>query len=430
MKKFYHKLFFMISLSALMFSCDNDDYEVTLNPEANTQVSVSSSNVMLSKEDKDQEVLTVSWTEPAFGYDAVAQYNVLFDVSGGDFSEAKKVAAGDDLQSVFTNEALNNIALGLGLIPEETAQMDVRIEIKMSDIESLFSGTQSISVVPYSEKIDPSTTWGIVGSAANDWGATPDLPFYKTGTDGVLVAYVALIDGEIKFRENNDWTLNYGDDGADGTLDEGGTNIAVNAGTYKIELNLNDLTYSIEEYTWGLVGSATPNGWDGPDLALTYDPYTDTWKSIVTLAEGEMKFRQNNDWALNYGDTGVDGILDNGGDNIVVEAGNYFVTVNFNTLEYSIELIDLWGVIGSATPGGWDSDTDMTYDFADDTWKLNVDLTAGEIKFRANDDWALNYGDTGVDGILDEGGDNIAVDAGSYTITLDIENLTYTLRAN
>ena len=80
-----------------MFSCDNDDYEVTLNPEANTQVSVSSSNVMLSKEDKDQEVLTISWTEPAFGYDAVAQYNVLFDVSGGDFSEAKKVAAGANL---------------------------------------------------------------------------------------------------------------------------------------------------------------------------------------------------------------------------------------------------------------------------------------------------------------------------------------------
>ncbi len=38
--------------------------------------------------------------------------------------------------------------------------------------------------------IEPSI-WGVVGSAANDWGnAGPDLPFYTTSDPDVLVAYV------------------------------------------------------------------------------------------------------------------------------------------------------------------------------------------------------------------------------------------------
>jgi len=53
-------------------------------------------------------------------------------------------------------------------------------------------------------------------------------------------------------------------------------------------------------------------------------------------------------------------------------------------------------------------------------------LVAGEIKFRANDDWALDYGDTGFDGTLEEGGDNIPIDeAGNYTIVLNLETPGY-----
>ena len=41
-----------------------------------------------------------------------------------------------------------------------------------------------------------------------------------------------------------------GDDGADGTLDSYGANIAVSAGTYKIEVNFSSMTYTMEEYSW------------------------------------------------------------------------------------------------------------------------------------------------------------------------------------
>ncbi|MBT6763090.1 MAG: DUF5116 domain-containing protein, partial [Prolixibacteraceae bacterium] len=46
--------------------------------------------------------------------------------------------------------------------------------------------------------------------------------------------------------------------------------------------------------------------------------------------------------------------------------------------------------------------------------------------FRANDDWALNYGDTDFDGVMEEGGDNLPVaDAGNYTIILNLEVAGY-----
>ncbi|MGB0777728.1 MAG: SusE domain-containing protein [Flavobacteriaceae bacterium] len=185
--------------------------------------------------------------------------------------------------------------------------------------------------------------------------------------------------------------------------------------------------------TWGLVGSATENGWDGPDMPLTYDPTTDTWKAYVDLGDGEIKLRKNNDWGLNYGDTSVDGYLDEGGDNIAVTAGTYYIQVNFKTFEFLIEKVGTWGLVGSATANGWDGpDQRFMKDFSkNNAWYLNdVTLVDGEIKVRRNNDWGLNYGDTGSDGILDEGGDNIVVTAGTYDFYIDFEGpdgITFTI---
>lgn len=66
-----------------------------------------------------------------------------------------------------------------------------------------------------------------------------------------------------------------------------GENMTITAGTYKIVFNLANLTYTIENFTWGLVGDATTNGWDGPDMPMTYDSSSDTWKIIATLKEGK-----------------------------------------------------------------------------------------------------------------------------------------------
>jgi len=276
--------------------------------------------------------------------------------------------------------------------------------------------------------IGPSISdWGVVGSGYNNWGAFADGAFYSSDDPSVIVSYVTLVDGEIKFRLNNDWGTNYGDNGGDNTLEINGANIPVTAGTYKISVNINTLSYTIEPYSWGIVGSGY-NDWGAtPDARLTYDPVSNTFKVGVKLLDGEIKFRLNSDWGINYGDDGANGTIDNGGSNIAVTAGYYAITLDLVNGTYSIDPVSIWGVVGSGY-NNWGSDgPDFSFTpLSNDIWVAEiVPLIDGEIKFRLNNDWGTNYGDTGADGTLDNGGDNLAVTAGNYRIKLDMANLTY-----
>ena len=82
----------------------------------------------------------------------------------------------------------------------------------------------------------------------------------------------------------------------------------------------------IESY-WGLLGSATSKGWDEtlPDLKFSEDSIKKgLWVlKNITLQKGEIKFRLNNDWNINYGDTKGDSLLDMHGENIKIESGVY-----------------------------------------------------------------------------------------------------------
>ena len=131
-------------------------------------------------------------------------------------------------------------------------------------------------------------------------------------------------------------------------------------------------------------------------------------------------------WDNNWGDTGADGTLNPGGDNIkAAEAGYYKLNVDLVGLTYTA-VKTTWGLIGSATPGGWDTDTPMTYDVVNKVWTCTVDLTGDKVKFRANGGWDLNYGDDGANGSLEAGGADIAVPAaGNYTVTLNLSNPVY-----
>ena len=151
--------------------------------------------------------------------------------------------------------------------------------------------------------------------------------------------YFSEANSEFKFTTQPNWDVNYGDDGADGTLDSGGANLTVpEAGMYYIKVNLTDLTYTLEKVDWGLIGSATPNGWDS-DQDMTYNPDEGAWEIMLDLIAGEIKFRANDDWALNFGDTGADAILDQGGDNIVIPGdGNYLIKLYIDKPDYTYEL--------------------------------------------------------------------------------------------
>jgi hypothetical protein len=174
--------------------------------------------------------------------------------------------------------------------------------------------------------------------------------------------------------------------------------------------------------TVGLIGSATPNGWDS-DIDMVQDA-TDTciWTLDVTLVAGEAKFRANDGWDINWGSSDFpSGTAIQGGSNIPVFAGDYSITFNSCTGEYVFVVESPIGIIGDATPGGWDEDTNMFKDTTEHGFFVDIDLTVGGAKFRKDDGWDVNWGSADFpSGVGTQGGDNIAVSkAGKYHITFD-----------
>ncbi len=141
-----------------------------------------------------------------------------------------------------------------------------------------------------------------------------------------------------------------------------------------------------------------------------------------------FKFTSSPDWDhINYGDSGTPGLLTTDGlaNGLSLNVGGYYkFYVNTETLAYEIILVNSWGMVGTATPGGWDTDTNLNFDPATGLWSASIDLVAGALKFRANDGWDLNYGPantTELVGTLIQTNDAINItEAGNYTVTMDL----------
>ena len=56
------------------------------------------------------------------------------------------------------------------------------------------------------------------------------------------------------------------------------------------------------------------------------------------------------------------------------------------------------------------------------TWEVDITLTAGELKFRANDDWGINFGSGGAGVLQFNSPNNIAgPGAGAYHIEMVLD---------
>lgn len=220
---------------------------------------------------------------------------------------------------------------------------------------------------------------------------------------------------------------------------QGSVDIRIKATAGGVDQYSNVINVLITPYTTALPTIAVPGNhqsWTpgtAPKLASAGYGLTN-YEGYVWL-NGEFKFvapdaAGNFNWGNpDWGDDGTfSGVLKLTGEvNCnATTAGYYRLKANTTTLTYSQERTT-WAIIGNGTPGGWGTDTPMTYNPTTKKWTVTVTLTAQSapdngLKFRANGQWTLNYGDTGGDGSLDEGGTNISTTAGTKTITLDLSN--------
>lgn len=194
------------------------------------------------------------------------------------------------------------------------------------------------------------------------------------------------------------------------------TPVIPGAGTWIVTLDMNNLTYTVQKPILYMAGDA--NGWKHSDVLNSEDGVHYT--GYMYLNQNGFKFCTQKNWdGTNYGGA----FFGESEDNIMMtqEAGFYQVDVDLSAKTYTLSPFII-GIIGDATPTGWDGDTDMTYNAEEHCWELkNVKLSDGEMKFRSNHSWNdpnPNWGGT-LDALVQKG-DNIAVAAGTYDIKLEV----------
>lgn len=384
---------------------------------------------------------TFEWERTDYGIQLSTNYVLQVDVDES-FSNPRSLAETSSSSVNVTVEQFNNAMLALGLpgFEESTVNLRIRSTINGYGGEPLYSQVIARTATTYqNSECGTYCTVGIIGTAtAGGWDTDTDMHLADpTKADKFTWTVTTYLNaGELKFRAADDWPVNWGADAyPTGTGTPDGPNIPIpDAGYYKITFDDTSGDYVITALnntpfaTVGIIGSATAGGWDS-DTDLVQDPGNPrVWTGTVTLIDGAAKFRADDDWANNWGGSSYpSGYGITGGPDIPVKAGTYAVWFNDASGEYFFmpenrsTPYSALGVIGDGTPGGWDTDTDLIQSPANAfLWSKSVTLTNGEAKFRADDDWAVNWGASPFPGgVGAQDGPNIPVKEGTYFVTFN-----------
>jgi starch-binding outer membrane protein SusE/F len=398
----------------------------------------------------DLPVVTTAAVTAVTKVSAVTGGEVTYD--GGAAVTEKGLVWSKNANPTITDTKITGGA-GIGAFVSNLAGLTLNSTYHVRAYATNSAGTAYGANIQFTTQADITKLW-VVGDY-NGWDNSNNAKFIiSTATsNGDAEGYVYLKSGGFKLATDHSWSdaATFGDNGA-GKLTNPGGNIAVPAdGYYLIKANISTMTYSITLTTWGIIGDATAGSWDN-QTNMVFDPLTQKFSVVARLtAGGAFKFRGTSNWSVNYGSVSADGKLDTKDNNNipVTTTADYAITLDLSQPNAYAYSLTSWGLIGDATPGGWDTDTQMSWDAAKKVWTVTVALVSGNggktFKFRANKGWDVNFGGKGSgDGTADNysnattaplnaGGKNLGVPGnvdGTYTVTLDTVNLIATVTKN
>ncbi|TDQ18633.1 uncharacterized protein DUF5019 [Algoriphagus boseongensis] len=323
----------MIAFIPALWACEN--YEMPpIIPQTGAVLSnpAAGASIVLKKQDADKSKIDFTVTAADFGTPGSIRYFLEMDLPGADFKAPVTLGESDSNIIPVNVAKFNEALLAKGLPFEKAADVEFRVKATINlPLNPVYGEKTVYKVTPY----DATVAFPVMYVPGDYQGWDPanaKTVLYSVKFDNKFKGYVHILGGsrEFKINETPSWDINYGDDGANGTLEKDGANIKVAAdGTYEINVNLPAKTYTIGAVKrWGIVGSATAGGWDADTPMNVFDKATNSLKITTDLKAGEMKFRANNNWDDNFG--GANGELTAGGPNIAVaSAGNYTITLNF-----------------------------------------------------------------------------------------------------
>lgn len=401
----------------------------------------------------------------------LTNFNIVIQGKGMPDEYQKTIKASDN-GKVATAELQAMAENNFGKRPEARSYiMEVSANIIVNGQASLLTATDDFVLITVAAPHIASNYY-LVGDMCG-WDAAGMVKFSRSDKDVYedpyfTIMFITKADNQYwkiipqeHVDEGNIWGANVVGTAIDGDASLEGNLVNENAqagkiekaGMYKMTINMMDYTYKISTLApeYFILGD-TPFGWNVNEKKFMMYPETATVHSYTTKFEGNIKMINSNDmgsdnWGACYGtpvdgDTNVSaGLKQDGGAIHVPETGFYTLTVDFSNMTYA------WTKCENQTPtdytnisligdfNGWGGDADLEQ-IAPHNWAISnfVVENAGGLKFRANHDWAINWGATlnvaDVNyGIGIGNGDNISVPAGTYNVFFNDITGTFVFQA-
>ncbi|MCX6235623.1 MAG: SusE domain-containing protein [Bacteroidetes bacterium] len=363
----------------LLFSCEKELRDPKLDPSQAVKPEISSptsgSSFVLLKDQADSVLTTFIWSETHYNLTDLetTKYILEMDLEQNNFSSPYTLTSTTSTAYEMTVTQMNKILLVLELDPDVAYDLAFRVRSFVNSIttySNVISAVITLTITPYSDEIFIKPIYLLGSGTTIGWSNILALPMEHIG-QGQFARVETLTPGSaqyIKFISVlGQWAPQWGTD-ATGTAEGGilvyrptesvpdppAIPVGVDAGPYYIMADTLQLAYetfltSGELY---LLGDATLAGWDNTaGLKLTEDqPHV--FSIITTLnATGTMKFLEvSGQWAPQWGTNGdgsnkkgfliyrpTEGVPDPPGIPAPSVAGQYKITVDLTTMQYTVE---------------------------------------------------------------------------------------------
>lgn len=433
-------LYTLIAGALFMSACSDDVTTPVLDlRQPATLNELTSGEIIINKDNAEQNFPEISWSKADYGKGAVVNYTVSIT----NLATGKACVVGETGESAlnFTNAEMNKVFATLGAYPGQSNEYQISIKSQAFDAYvNEGANTVNFKATAYDPNTD-SIDWSYAYVAVNypDWDFTTAYIIGDPDEDGIY-------NGWVKIDQNASYSIVKGDD-VSVVLASGQVNDE-NKGFFEITMASDGtLTQSVACNFWGLIGDATSGGWND-DTAMEYDEETRTWTVVTSLLANSFKFRANKDWAINYGvDASNPGVLVPGGDNIQVEVESpYIVTLdlthggkyNYSLEQTTIELSSSYMTLPGSYQG-WSPEAEDCYKIISEARDFKYTGTfyfeAGtEFKFYNAGSWigiigSIQWDETNSVGTFTIGdGDNIVIPESSYfKVKADTKKMTASL---
>ena len=442
MKKTF--LYSLAVLASVALASCNGDYDDWAQPQHNPQEASAAkygitftagpeAECNMPDEDGVINLVTVNSTDANVTGYTLKDLKVNGEAIKGEISGNSIQVDATELEKILCNENKTRASVASNIKVESKVTVNLASGDAVA-INTVGETTGKITTSP-TPAIDENGYYMLGEVNGNEWGPTKPVWMNKV-SDGVYQLKVTTEKDKnyFKFYEGSKWdktgnwdVINKGVMGCekDGCEDASGTiyytgdswgtpqtMVIAGKGTWIVTLDMNNLSYSVGKPILYMAGDA--NGWKQIDVLNSEDGVN--FKGYMYLNQNGFKFCSQPNWdGTNYGGA----FFGESEDNIMMtqEAGFYQVDVDLSAKTYTLTPFTI-GIIGNATPKGWDGDTNMKYNPEERCWELkDVTLSDGEMKFRHTNDWSLSWGGE-LDNLTTQNGPNIVVAAGTYDIKL------------